>query len=169
MSVLIDDTRSANVAVDGRERITELPGVERRDHLADTVRDGHQSLEAETRLDLVEAHLIVARILVAADVRHATAIGLAVDLLDEIELAVVLARAPGVENLAADGILGRVEHRSHGARRITHVDVGAPELLSEHLEVAVGPEVAGELVDCEVESHSWSDAVHGRESQARCR
>ena len=46
------------------------------------------------------------------------------------------------------------------------MDVGPPELLAEDLEPAVGPQVAGELVDREVEAHPRSDAVDRGEADA---
>ena len=51
-------------------------------------------------------------------------------------------------------------------RGVADVDVGPPELLAEDLEVAIGPEFAGELVDREVEAHPRRDSVDGREAQA---
>ena len=60
----------------------------------------------------------------------------------------------------------RAEDEHHAAGGVAHVHIGAPELLTEDLERPVGPEVAGELVDREVEAHARSHAVHRREAQA---
>ena len=49
---------------------------------------------------------------------------------------------------------------------VADVDVGAPELLAEDFELAVGPQFAGELVDGQVEAHPPSHAVDGGEAQA---
>ena len=47
------------------------------------------------------------------------------------------------------------------------MDVGTPELLAEHFELPVGPQIAGELVDREVEAHPPPDPIHRRKAQAR--
>ena len=98
--------RSGNIAVAAVERIPEAPRVERGDDLGDAVRHRHQRLEAELGADLVEAHLVVARVLVAVHIGDLAAVDLLADLLHEVELAVVLARAAGVEDFARD-LLGR--------------------------------------------------------------
>ncbi len=46
------------------------------------------------------------------------------------------------------------------------MDVGPPERLAEHVELLVGPEVARELVDGQVEAHPVADAVDRRKAQA---
>ena len=119
-----------------------------------------------TVADLVERDLVVARILVALDVRDLAALHLALDLLDQHLLRVVLARAAGVEHLARGLLARRLEHGPHRAAGVGDVDVGPPELLAEHLEVAIGPQVARELVDGQVEAHPRRGAVDGGEAQA---
>src|SRR3954451_13785815 len=152
----------------GGEGIGELPGLEGGDDLGDPIGDGILRLEAQDLPNLVERDLVVARVLVAADVADlAAARQLGLDLLDEVELAVVLARAAGVEDLAGDGVAGRVEHRAHGAAGVGDVDVRAPELLAEDLELAAGPQPQRELVDREVEAHARGQPVDGGEAQAR--
>src|SRR4051794_20150078 len=114
MTALTSTLRGVPVA--GVEGIGELPGLERGDDLGDPIGDGLLRLEAQDLPNLVERDLVVARVLVAADVVDLSAARqLGLDLLDEVELAVVLARAAGVEDLAGDGVAGRVEHRAHGA------------------------------------------------------
>ena len=61
---------------------------------------------------------------------------------------------------------GSEPRTGHAAGGVAHVHVGAPELLPEDLERPVGPEVASELVDREVEAHARGHAVHRREAQA---
>src|SRR5271166_2730858 len=158
--------RSGNVPVAAVERIAERFGVERGQDLGDAVGYGHERLEAQLFADPVEAHLVVARVLVAVHVGDAAAIGLLAELLDQVELAVVLARAPGIEDAPGDLLLRRLEHLTHRAAGVAHVDVGAPELLAEDLELAVGPEFAAELVDSQIEAHAPPDAVDRREPQA---
>ncbi len=95
-----------NVAVAAVEGIAELAGVERGDDLGDAVGHGHQRLEAELGADLVEADLVVAGVLVAVHVGDRAAVELLADLRHEVELAVVLPGAPGVEDLACDRSAG---------------------------------------------------------------
>src|SRR5271168_4015020 len=87
---------SRDVAVASVEGIAERSLLERRDDLADAVGYGHERLEAELRADLLEADLVVAGVLLAMHIGDPAALQLLFDLVHEIELAVVLARAPGV-------------------------------------------------------------------------
>ena len=57
----------------------------------------------------VEIHLVVARVLLAPDVRDVPGPELRLYLADEIELAVVLRGAPDIEDLAAHRVAGGVE------------------------------------------------------------
>src|SRR5581483_2356723 len=147
-------------------RVAEAPLIERLDDLGDPVGDRHQRLEAELGLDLVEADLVVARVLVLLDVADLALVGLLADLFDDVELAVVLARAARVEDVAGDLLDRRFEHGAHGAPGVTDVDVRAPELLAEDFQLLVRPQFAGELVDGQVEAHPPPDAVDGGEAQA---
>ena len=168
--VLVDQEDPVPVAVQLRERASygspSALGLERAGDLPDAVRHGHQRLEAERGVDLVEADLVVAGILVATHVGHLAARDLLADLLDEIELAVVLARVADVEDGALGDLVGRVQDGADGAGRVADVHVGPPELLAEDLELAIRPEVARELVHRQVEAHARGDAVDRREAQA---
>src|SRR2546423_10600934 len=156
-----------DVAVPGVEGVGQRARVECGDDLGDAVGDGHVGLEAEDLADLVEGHLVVARVLAAAHEDDLAAAGQSLaDQLDEVELAVVLAGAPGVEHLAVDAVARRVEDRAHGAARIADMDVRAPELLAEDLELVPGPQLERELVDGQVEAHARREAVDGGEAHA---
>src|SRR3954462_636542 len=86
-----------DVAVPGVEGVGQRARVECGDDLGDAVGDGHVGLEAEDLADLVEGHLVVARVLAAVHEDDLAAVGQPLaDQLDEVELAVVLAGAPGV-------------------------------------------------------------------------
>src|SRR3954463_1223653 len=145
---------SGNVSVAAVIGIRERAGGEGISHLADAVGDGHRSLEAKHLAHLVEADLVVARVVVLANVAHLAGVELALDRLDDVELAVVLAGAADVEHLVAYLLDWRVERGAHGPGSVAHMHVRAPELLAEDLELLVGPEVAGELVDGEIEAHA---------------
>src|SRR5439155_22094626 len=120
------------VAVAAVEGVRQRAALERGDDLGDPLRDRQRRLEAELAADLLEADLVVARVLVAVHEADLAAVGqLLADRLDEVELAVVLGRASGVEDLAGDAVGGRVEHGAYGAGGVADVDVGAPELLAE--------------------------------------
>src|SRR4051794_15667685 len=166
MTALIGVLR--RVAIAGVEGIGQPSVVEGGDHLGDPVGDRHLRLETEHLADLVERDLVVTRVLVSAHVRDLTATRkLLLDLLHEIELAVVLARAARVEDLAGDALALRVEDRAHGAPCVADVDVRAPELLAEDLELTARPQPQRELVDGEIETHPGSQSIHGGEAQAR--
>ena len=76
-------------------------------------------LEAELGPDLLERHLVVARVLVALHVLTSPRAERAGDDLDEVELAVVLVGVAGVEDARRPTLLvGRLEHeRAPRARR----------------------------------------------------
>src|SRR5581483_5452153 len=137
---------SGRVAVAGVEGVAEQAAVERARNLRDAVGHRHARLEAEAGANAIEADLVVAGILVAVDEHRAAAPDAALDVLHHVHLAVVLARPSGVVDRPGDDVGGRLEHTADGPRRVAHVDVGPPEPLAEHLQLAVGPEVARELV-----------------------
>src|ERR1700759_3039779 len=89
--------RSGDVSVAPIERVSESILLQRIEHLGDPVRHDHPRLEAQRGADLVEADLVVARVLVAANVLDLAPLGLLADLLHQIELAVVLTAAAHVE------------------------------------------------------------------------
>src|SRR6185437_2524670 len=141
--------------------------VELLEQLRDARGDGHLRLEPEHVADLVEAHLVVAGVLVALDVGDLALVGELADLLDEVKFAVVLAAAANVEHVAGDDIARRVKNGGDPAAGVANVHVWSPELLTEYLELAVRPQVACEFVDSEVEAHPWGDAIDGGEAQTR--
>src|SRR4051794_9603414 len=157
---------SGDVPVAGMEGVLEAALAQRGGELVDARRYGHRDLVAEDVVDLAERDLVVARVLLAAHEAHAAGGHALLDELHEVELAVVLARVAHVEDLARDLVLRRLQDERDAAGRVAHVHVGPPELLPEDLEVAVGPQVAGELVDREVEAHAGGDAIDGGEAQA---
>src|ERR1700750_3448826 len=77
---------SGNVPVPAIEGIREATVVERRHQLVDAARHGHRHLVAERVADLLEGHLVVARVLLAGDELHFPAVGALADQLDEVEL-----------------------------------------------------------------------------------
>src|SRR3954470_5773495 len=103
---------SGNVPVPAIEGVREAAVVERRHQLLDTERHGHRHLVAQRVANLLERHLVVARVLLAGDELHLAAVGALADHLDEVELAVVLARVADVEHLAGHDVLRRLEHRA---------------------------------------------------------
>src|SRR5215472_17168851 len=74
-----------DISVAPIERVPKSILLQRVQHLGDPVRDDHLRLEAQRRADLVEAHLVVARVLVTAHVLDLAPVGLPADLLDEIK------------------------------------------------------------------------------------
>src|SRR4051794_3826884 len=81
---------SGNVSVAAAKWIVECAGRKRCCHFGDAVGDRHEGLVAEHLTNLVEADLVVARILVLADVGHLAGVHLRLDHLDDVELPVVL-------------------------------------------------------------------------------
>src|SRR5262249_39678717 len=134
----------------------------------DPIRNGHIRFEPEHLADLVEAHLVVAGILVPAHVLDFPSIRELANFLDDVELPIILSRPADVEYLAGDVLAGSVEHGLDSPSRVDDVDVGAPELFPEYLELVIGPQLARELIDREIEPHSRGYPVNGRKSQA-CR
>ena len=68
------------------------------------------------------------------DLAHASGGQLAPDFRDDIHLPIVLARGPDVEDIAGDHIRRGVDHHTHRACSVPHMDIRPPELLSEHLK-----------------------------------
>src|SRR4051812_48402013 len=96
---------SGNVSVAAAKGILKCTCREGCCHLGDAVGNGHQGLVPENLANLVEADLVVARILVAADVVHLAGVHLRLNHLDDVELAVVLTGAADVEHLVGDLLL----------------------------------------------------------------
>src|SRR6266511_3949537 len=118
---------SRDIRVAGLEGVAEAVGLEGLDDLVDPVRYPVPGLEAEHGADLLERHLVVAGVLVAMDEMHVAVAETLLDEPDEIELAVVLVRVPGVEDLTGHPLRRRLEHRPHRARGIPNVHVRPPE------------------------------------------
>src|SRR4051794_30087575 len=144
---------SGDVAIPRPPRVGPAVLVERTRDLSDSLRHGHLRLEVQHPVDLVERHLVVARILTTLDVRDRPTVHLLADRLDEHLLRVVLLGAPRVEDLSLRLLPRRLEDRADGPRGVVYMDVRAPELLTEDLELVVMPQIARELVDRQVESH----------------
>jgi hypothetical protein len=104
-------------------------------------------------LDLLEAHAVVARILVPVHEADGGVVDALLQQLDDVELAVVLGRLADVVDRAADHVFRRVEHGDDPTGDVANVDVRPPELLAEDDEVPAGEDVARELVDRQVEAH----------------
>jgi hypothetical protein len=102
---------------------------------------------ARSPAQLAERDLVVAPVLVALNTGDPAGVELTHDDLDEIELVLVLVRVAHVEDLAGGALRAGVEHHADRPRDVPHGYVRSPELLAEDLRVAIGPEVAGELVD----------------------
>src|SRR3954467_2121079 len=77
---------SGNVPVAGIERVGEPAGFQCADDLPDPLRHGHGHLIAQPPADLLEGHLVVARVLVAMNVGDLASVGDFPDLLDEVQL-----------------------------------------------------------------------------------
>src|SRR3954462_2715964 len=117
---------SRDVAVGLAEGVREAVLVEALHDLGDPVRHAAGDLIPEHPVDLGEVDLVVARVLLALDEADLAALGLLADLLDEIQLAVVLARVADVEPLARDLFGGRLQDGPDAARGVADVHVGAP-------------------------------------------
>src|SRR5436190_6398810 len=74
---------SGNVPVASVKGIREGTGAERVCDLLDAVGNSHRGLEAEHLADLVEADLVVARVLVPVDEVHLAGVEPLLDLLDD--------------------------------------------------------------------------------------
>src|SRR6202035_5117241 len=136
---MVAGRRSGNVAVAAIEWVTKGTRVKCCHDLRNTVGHRHAGLRAQLGTDLVEAHLVSARVLVAVHIGGRAAIDLLADLLDEVKLAGVLTRAPGIEHFARHLLRRRFEHRAYSACRVADMDVWTPELLAEHFQLAGGP------------------------------
>ena len=132
-------------------------------HLADAVGQAHAGGEAQG-LDAREVDLVVAGVF---DLLHVVDFQghLRRDLLGDHLLGVVLGVAAHVESLARDQLDVAFEHQVDRPRDVSHVAVGAPEVLAVDLQLAFDHGIAGELVDGEVEARSQGQPVDGGKAQ----
>src|SRR5690606_28967928 len=134
--------------------------------LPDAVGHGAGQFEAEDPGDLLEAHAVVAWVLVLVDVADVGTGDLLGDELHDGGLLVVLGGVADVEDLEGDALGRGLQHLHHAAREVADVAVRSPEALAEDNQLAATGEVAGELVDRQVEAHAGREAVDGSEAQA---
>ena len=88
------------------------------------------------------------------------------DHLDQVALAEVLVGVAHVEDPSCDLAALSAENRRNRSSGVSHVDVRPPKELAVDLQCVLRPEVAGELVDREVEPHPVGDPVDGGKAQA---
>src|SRR5436309_102162 len=134
MPTTVPAEASGDVRVAGAEGVGEPAFIKRGDDLGDAVGHPHLGVKAEDTRDLVERHLVVARILRALHERHRAAVGLRANELHEVSLAIVLSGPAHVEHLACDVLTRCLEHQPQRTCRIADVDIRSPELLAEDLQ-----------------------------------
>src|ERR1700734_2420512 len=87
--------------------------------------------------------------------------------LDKLLFCEVLICRADVEDIAADLVSGRVEHKLYTTGSVPNMDIGAPELLSINHQLLLCQHLHGKFVDRQIEAHAWRDAKNGGKPKRR--